>query len=241
MLNIDSRDQELILPFNVKVVLLNGPPGSGKDTIANKMSMYVGNNYQFFHYKFSTLLKTQVLCDYGFYPIDYWLDYFEDRKHKEEPRVEFDGKSFREMVIDKSENKIKPILGKDFYGRYLARKITIDFTISAPFSPLVAISDSGFLEESLPMIKTFGAENMLLARIRAEERGVSYKGDSRSYLKLDIPTIDIDNNRIIEIDSDFYWYERCQLIFEALEKMDVRNHLTGPVKSKIESAAEKHY
>jgi len=167
-----------------KIILLNGPPGSGKDTLGNHLSRWLDGAPV--TYKFAEPLKRGVYVLYG---LDYNLplDYFEATK--EEPSPLFNGLSFRQACIQFSEKQVKPFLGEEHFGEMFVRKIIRD-------NPKIAIvTDSGFISEVNPVVREFGHDNILLVRIHAEKRGKTFKGDSRSYISVPrVHTIDLYND-----------------------------------------------
>jgi hypothetical protein len=177
----------------MKAILLNGPPGAGKDTAGKILKQHwprmsppleVG--------KFSRRLKESVHADFGYPSLPH--DYFEDCKDR--PLALFNGMSPREAYIFKSETMVKPNLGAEFYGRIFLRDMWMEYRRGVR---TVAITDSGFISEVAPLADVIGPENILLIHIRAEMRGKTFAGDSRSYLQLqNVETLDISNNATIE-------------------------------------------
>lgn len=171
---------------NVKLVLLNGPPGCGKDTGGAHLAAVSGARLL----KFAEPLKRSVYVDAGL-PYTTSLDAYENRKDK--PLPEFGLRSFRQACIDKSENFIKPRYGEDHFGRLFAQRVKA----IAAWEPgaLIVATDSGFVGEVRPTLKMLGPENVLLIRIHADRRGKTFRGDSRSYLSLPVVrSWDIENN-----------------------------------------------
>src|SRR5699024_1977279 len=96
---------------------------------------------------------------------------------KEFPRWELGGWSQRQALISVSEDVVRPTFGKDFWGKREARKLEERLGTEG----VLAVSeDSGFVEELIPLQKTFGETNVHLVRIHSE--GCSFEGDSRDYL-----------------------------------------------------------
>jgi len=169
-----------------KVVFLNGPPYSGKDTAGKVIKSEFHAVAQI---KFSEPLKRAVFVEAG---LNYNtpLDLFD--KVKDVPLAMFGGRSFRQACIDKSERDIKPFYGSDWFGRLAVQDCGRKMQQGAR---LFVVSDSGFAPEAYPVIHAFGPHNCLLIRIHADGRGCSFKGDSRSYIELpDVPSLDIRND-----------------------------------------------
>lgn len=152
-----------------QIIFLNAPPGAGKDTAA----IFIYEAYEHARMaKFSECLKDAARVLFGL-PMHMML-MFDSREHKDQPRPEFLGKSWRETLIWLSEEVVKPKFGDGFFGVRLAKKLA-----EATGCELTAISDSGFKVEAEPVITMFGAENCHLWHIHRP--GCTFKGDSRGY------------------------------------------------------------
>lgn len=170
--------------MNKKVIILNGPPQSGKDFLGTIL-------YQ--HYpasvivKFAEYLKNATHRLYGLPKVKH--DYFEDVKDL--PNKEFYGLTPREAYIAVSEQYFKPIHGKDFFGKALVKDI-----LESPYS-LHIITDGGFEEEIVPLINELGADNILI--IHLSRVGCSFKNDSRLYIN----PLDVKVSKFINTESEF--------------------------------------
>lgn len=158
-----------------KVVFLNGPPKSGKDTAANFLELE--GPFPTDRYKFAEPLRRMVPEMFGLSPKE-WLGYIEGEE-KDKPQDRLLGWTPRQLQIIASEEWIKPTFGQDFFGQVLKKKIE-----NADVPPeLAVISDSGFLEEAMPIVNHFRPENCIL--IRLYRSGCSFEGDSRDYIMID--------------------------------------------------------
>lgn len=170
-----------------KVIILNGPPGSGKDAIADVMS----HNVMWQHVRIKSKLFSQAIEISGIDPSDWHIRY-EDRKLKETPWDRLGGLSQRQFLIKISEEWVKPVFGKDFYGKeagkYALEDITNGYTL--------VYSDGGFQEEFDAIKSIVGEDNILLVRLHRD--GTSWEGDSRGYLKNPGREVDIENNGTIQ-------------------------------------------
>lgn len=165
-----------------QVIFFNGPPYCGKDTLAKAFAKMAP---AFKVVKFARILKEHTHALYGFAGVPH--DHFENVKDM--PCETFLGKTPRQAYIAVSETLMKPLHGEEVFGELLLKELKKDEKAKG-----FLISDSGFAPEAMPVIRHFGEENCLLVRIRADERGCSFKGDSRGYIDLPIETIDIQNN-----------------------------------------------
>lgn len=173
-----------------KILLLNGPARSGKDTAAIFIKEKLRESC--FAYKMAYPLKDAVHKILGLFgnlpeleylkevPLDYDIQVpFIHEMNAALPRTLTikDGKiTLREFYIHISENVIKPMFGEDYFGR-----LAVKYIENAP-QELITISDSGFKLESLPLIEKFGAENITLVKIVRPE--YDFSGDSRNYIDL---------------------------------------------------------
>lgn len=165
-----------------QIVFFNGPPRSGKDTLAKALAI-MAPAYRVV--KFAKILKERTHALYGL--VDLPHDFFESTK--DIPQAAFMGLSPRQAYINVSERCMKPVHGDEVFGRLLLGEIS--FTEKGRG---FLISDSGFAPEAMPIINHYGAENCLLVRIHAEDRGCSFSNDSRGYIELPVETIDLQNN-----------------------------------------------
>lgn len=160
-----------------QIVLLNGPPHCGKDTLVKELIPYL----KFKHVKFAGPLKRAIAG-----ALDLRLSDIEDRK--EQPVKAFGELTIRRLLIDLSEEHMKPRYGKDIFGKLLWN----DIKNSA--NSLFLVSDCGFHEEVERIISNNGSHNCLLIRIHRD--GCDFSQDSRSYIRDGLcETFDIDNNR----------------------------------------------
>lgn len=183
-----------------KVILLNGPPGVGKDTAAQALL----SEYPYAtHMKFAEPLK-RAWCDMvGLVGAD--VDEF-DAHYKEHffPELNETG---RQGVIALSESYIKERYGKDHFGRVAANRIKRNEP------ELVIFSDSGFVSEALPVINQVGPKNVIL--IRLHMKGKTFIGDSRFYINIpSVRSYDLTN---VEGHMDDFCARVCIVVGNCLE------------------------
>lgn len=175
-----------------KVIILNGPPGSGKDTIAEAMSdPYARTHPITIHLEVKAKLFEQAMEISGIGSSDWHLRY-NDRKLKETPWSRLGGLSQREFLIKISEEWVKPIFGKDYYGK-AAVEAAADELLGGHN---VVFSDGGFQEEFDTIKSIVGKGSILLVRLYRE--GTNWDGDSRGYLKNPDWEVDIENNGTVQ-------------------------------------------
>ena len=158
----------------MKLILLNGPPRSGKDTAGDLLKEQLHRpDFPVETYKLAAILKEMVHKAYtpegGPVPPH---DAFEDSK--DEPADFFQGQTPRKAYIQFSEHYIKPLYGQDYFGQRLAEVIRED-------GPAIAIvTDSGFAEEAKPLLDLLDTPKDGL-QVHLHREGTSFDGDSRAY------------------------------------------------------------
>ncbi len=165
-----------------KIILVNGPPSSGKDTAANYLYGIIPRSRLF---KLAAPLRRIVAATFDLTSAEIVM--FEQEPQKSTPHVRFYGKSYRQALIDASERYLKQVYSQQIMGDLAAHEI-------ARSTALVHIcSDSGFDYEAAPLVKLVGADNVLLLRMHRD--GCTFDGDSRSLIHLPgVRTLDITNN-----------------------------------------------
>lgn len=175
-----------------KIILFNGPPRSGKDTAADLTEHELRWKYPTARCKFANGLRCMAEAaieasgllteDSEIVPL-FFSEYLKDKKSKD-----LCGRTPREVLIQMSEGFVKPLFGKDFFGKVLAHQIK---QVKVDKTSLFLISDSGFQEEAEVLMKEFGSENILLIRLHAN--GKDFEGDSRSHIYPDVQSADVHN------------------------------------------------
>ena len=147
------------------IILFNGPPGSGKDHAADYYKQYGFKHLSFKYQLFKETIK--------YFNVDktWFMERYEDRSLKEVPTWKLGNMSCREAMIYVSEEKIKPRHGLDHFGKLVAAEIdpNVDY----------CISDGGFIDELIPVIKKVGNNNFTLVQLTRD--GHDFSTDSRRY------------------------------------------------------------
>tara|TARA_R110000796_G_C14524572_1_gene431228 strand:+ start:127 stop:708 length:582 start_codon:yes stop_codon:yes gene_type:complete len=174
----------------MKIILLNGPPRSGKDYAGRVLLEHLPAGTPIV--KMAKELKERTHALYrlvdedGPYPHDFY------EAVKDTPLDEFEGITPRQAYIAVSELLIKPLHGDKQFGRWLCNYLE---RLEDEGVSTVVVTDAGFLGECEVLVDNFGPENCLLARIHRV--GYTFAGDSRSYLDLDhlqVQCQDINND-----------------------------------------------
>ena len=165
------------------VVLLNGPPGSGKDTIADAMCAQWG----YTKLKFADPLRAAVPAMLNV-PQDTYDQLIDDQVAKNQATPRLLNMSPRELQIWLSEEVMKPKWGPRVFGELALNKI------AASKENYFVISDSGFYDEAQVLLEALPGRVYL---VRLYRDGHDFRGDSRSYIEIDAPTLYLGNNGTI--------------------------------------------
>lgn len=178
-----------------KIIILNSPPDTGKDTIAEAYVKRTGSLHKQFKSHLYKCTATLFNID-----LDMFINMATDRASKEMPdnrlyinrdscrmlkgymRDDFDWNreseigtylSPREALIFTSELVIKPMFGCEYFGDIAAESIDIaNGTI---------FSDGGFNEELIPVVETWGRDCVYIVQFTRGDK-VDFTGDSRGWL-----------------------------------------------------------
>lgn len=165
-----KTDQHILETFHPlqKVIILNGPPGVGKDTLADLLADKIGPSAERFAFKDSLYHETAQHFDVS----EEWLKRIaNDRSKKEVWHPSLNGLSPRQALIHVSEKVIKPLHGKSFFGDRLRETVLL-----SPCEYAI-VSDGGFLDEIPPLVRSFDVQV-----VRLHREGYTFEGDSRSYI-----------------------------------------------------------
>lgn len=158
-----------------KVIIFNGPPGSGKDEATKCLLRH--DPERVIHKEFKTQLFKHTI---DLFDVDKELFFtlYNDRGTKEEPSIHLtlDGTTLyspREALIYTSEVVYKPKYGKMYFGQCSAKELTDP-------TKVYVFSDGGFAEEVEPIVEVVGASNIVYVQLYREN--CTFEGDSRNYV-----------------------------------------------------------
>ena len=156
-----------------KIIILNAPPGAGKDTIGKLIAENAKVETRFISFKnpmFEIALAMLGKTGYADF-----ISRYNDRETKEQPCLLIGGElhSPRQFMIWISEQVMKPSFGHDYFGERFAHDA------SENEIPVIC-TDGGFEDEIYPLLNA-GHEVKLC---RLHRRGYSFDGDSRDYVYL---------------------------------------------------------
>lgn len=157
-----------------RVVVLNGPPNSGKDTLADYMchkyreAGEVAERRAFKDGLIELAAKLMLVDE------DWFRKVCADRDQKERAQAQLGGLSPRQALIFVSEDVVKPKMGDQYFGSYMAQNLTK--------GAIHFVSDGGFVRELVPIMDKLGRDNLLVVHLHRE--GCTFEGDSRDYVPL---------------------------------------------------------
>lgn len=184
----------------IRALFINGPPYSGKDTLAGRIATQREPGvYDIVHAKISLPLK---LAASAIFPGIPFLDEVWMSQHKDRQQDLLEGKTPRKVLIDLSENFFVPTFGDDYFGRKAVAQIK---TLQDGSS--IVYSDSGFAREMVPLVQHLGSLQCTIVRLR--RRGTDYSKDSRGPLLVEgVRSFDIQNTSFSYLDKIAAWGQR---------------------------------
>lgn len=185
---------------NKTVIILNGPPGSGKDTIAD----FIAAEFNAEHLRFKTKLYaiTALINNIN---LDTFMRYASDKDTKDSVKLAR-GLTTRQLLIETSENVIKPYYGKDYFGN------DVGDSILKSDKSLFILSDGGFPEELTSMIKTGKLNRSDVVIVKLYRNGCNFDNDSRTYFNEALLHSDI---KVIPFINDL---ELCPM-YDAIKRL----------------------
>ena len=156
------------------IVGFNGPPRSGKDTlagmVADALSEWNRDNW------IRSLSLPMRQMAFGALGLEYTNDYYEAIKDVPQAAL---GCTVRQFMIDLSEKFMKPTYGQTIWSQLL----TSEFHSAWDSNSVLLIPDIGFEVECKYLSEIASPENFYLVRTARE--GCSFDNDSRSYINWD--------------------------------------------------------
>lgn len=170
----------------IDVICLNGPPGSGKDFIGEMLYKTYPLGCELL--KFAAPIEDIAKAILGY---DDDLFQLQREQYKDEmlPGLNF---TMRELMIDISENFIKPKFGQHHFGKLAA--IAIDQKLNLTSRTMI-FTDSGFQAEFDTMQELLNDDYYNLHLVNIFREGKNFDNDSREYVtNKKGKTIRFDNN-----------------------------------------------
>lgn len=184
------------------IIILNGPPGAGKDTLGNElMKQLTDAHMHVIHGRIKDILYRGTYNRYkdlGSY--DDWVKLCNDPALKEVPKENLNGLSPRGALIHESENIIKPQYGEggvvEQYCELLREQLPVDIA-----NTVVVFTDGGFAYETNVIKSYFAYAQVDIVRI--VKTGKNFKNDSREFIPK--PSYIVDNDT--ELTEISHWVD----------------------------------
>lgn len=154
------------------IIGFNGPPGSGKDTLAKMVGDIIESNSDV-AIKYESLSYPLRSIAYAMTGWTGELDGPDYDAFKNEVFIAFGNRTGRQLMIDVSEKFLKTE-----YGITIMALMLIERNLN--FSGVLLVRDSGFQIEVDPLVDWVGAAN--LAIVQCKRPGHSFGGDSREWV-----------------------------------------------------------
>lgn len=164
-------------------VILNGPPGCGKDTIANMLADESNgaflNSQPITKLQFKDALYEHTARHFQV-DLDKYIHFASDRELKDSKSLAgLGGRTPREALIHVSEDIYKPRYGNDYFGKVEANRVR---ELAGRLGGIINVvyPDGGFPDEVLAV----ESEYDYLLYIRLHRDGFDFSRDSRNYVYL---------------------------------------------------------
>lgn len=215
--------QTLTVPFEPKIILVNGPPRAGKDTVSRILNDAINiSSRRFaeirkFTYPLDRVLRGVVEASY----LGQKYTFEQVREDLKDQPVLHDGSTPRQFLIKLSEELFKPAGGPTVLGRWAA----VDIETSPcpdPSLRTIIFSDSGFYQEVYGLqgaLTTITPDEIVVVQVHRD--GCSFENDSRAWLDLrdiGIPLIKLNNSGTLAELEDLCYNLFHDLFIQKLEQ-----------------------
>jgi hypothetical protein len=181
------------------IIFLNGPPESGKSTLAHMILNQDQSSYiEAFAEPLRQMVYTTFFPEEG--PIDYSIELHDHQTKREnmylKAKLDFEDRDLSDLPnLDIRDTMIgfadylRASFGQDILGRLLFKRI-VDLTM---YHSHFLIEDTYFPEEAKFLVNRVGPSACHLIRIH--RAGTEFKRDGRNYISLpEVQTLDIHND-----------------------------------------------
>lgn len=206
-------------PFYPYVILFNGPPKNGKDTIAKITRTLLDSSISIPTHlmHFATPMRDtamNVLGEKGFDRYNEIKDipqaiFTRTSASYDEAPLEYPEDTLREFMIAFSEDFMKRRYGKDIWGRIL-RHVYAPWWGKVP--AVIIIPDLGFPEEYKYLLTQTLAERVMIVQVHRGED--DWKNDSREWVFPQTDSLDTPIHPFINLDNNGTPDEAAYELFE---------------------------
>lgn len=187
-----------------KILFINGPSRSGKDTAGAA----IRQRFNWRHYQMKDPLWRALR---GFFdvPEKVFEKLFTDPELKEQASKFLAEDIPRQSQISLSEEWAKRRYGNSIFGDLAVRALSKTTLVHG-----TVITDCGFFDEAVPIVKQYGPENCALMQLHRE--GCGFVGDSRGYI--DLSPLGVRFVKVINCyDKDMFGAQVCRLVERWME------------------------
>jgi hypothetical protein len=179
----------------MRVFILNGPPGIGKDTLAENIKSHFG--YPVLMFKYALYAET---AKYYGTTLEYMIAIATGRDSKEMTNTIFGGISPRQALIHVSEFVIKPLHGKKYFGlKTIGALNALDGVTGT-----VVFSDGGFPEECGVLVE----HGFDVHIVQLHHEAFNFDHDSRNYVTVPGATTHRINVTMGEPLNDLWFFNQ---------------------------------
>lgn len=165
----------------MKIVIANGPPFSGKDTICKLIHENI-KDHDLIPMSYKETLYIGVATRYGL-SVKAVFELNADPTAKDLPSALFGGKSVRQALIYESEEVIKKELGESGVAIKTFQLLEERYGKERLKNAVLVCSDGGFNSEMHEAYNYFGIDVEDVYILQMLREGCSFKGDSREFLR----------------------------------------------------------
>lgn len=195
---VGKQDLGVVKDFysGFRIIVANGPPGVGKDTLISQCIESLNFNGRAFILSYKLTLYKAVAERFGL-DVDFVKQTNENRDTKEVPMECFGGVSVRQALINESEDELKVK-----YGVKGVARITIEDLLEVikpeAHEPILLLNPDGGFNAELDFIKErLGLTDKQIFVVRLLKLHCSFKGDSREFIR--------NPNLIVHNDQSKQW------------------------------------
>lgn len=187
---------------DVKIILFNGPPGSGKDFAARAIldDPEIQDNFDRHFDRFAMPIKKALAAIFD-RPLDYYGVSRFDR-NKEESNETLCGLSYRTSLI-KMGASVRNTYGDGVFGMLLGRRISQHVALHGrdDFPQLIVVPDLGRDSELEALFEYYNPANVLIVKL--SRQGKSFDHDSRRFVSGEPPrcVVHLNNTGVPEAFS----------------------------------------
>lgn len=177
------------------IVCFNGPPYSGKDTMARMLAEHMDSQEVTIPVVEVSLSLPLRRLAYQMVGRDYIPETYDDFKKETFPQ--FGGVTGRQLMIDVSERFLKLCYGQDIMAKMLLNELA---DLEFPDKGVVLVRDSGFQCEVQPLIDAVGARNLFVVQIHRTD--CTFVGDSREWVEHSLMGRTYNNESLESLRAD---------------------------------------